>query len=40
MHGNDHFIVAASDGVYDVMSNEEVIDFIESNRRLCVKDVV
>jgi serine/threonine protein phosphatase PrpC len=26
---NDSFIVAASDGVWDVMTNEEVVDYVE-----------
>ena len=31
--GNDYFIVAGSDGIWDVMENQEVIRFIESYRR-------
>jgi hypothetical protein len=37
---NDHFFMAATDGVWDVMTNDEVIDFIEANREQCVRDVV
>ena len=31
--GNDQFIVAASDGVWDVMENSEVERFVEAYRR-------
>jgi len=30
--GNDMFIVIASDGVWDVMSNEDVVTFVEEKR--------
>ena len=33
--GNDSFIVAASDGVWDVMENSEVCKFVEHYRRHC-----
>ena len=32
---NDFFIVLASDGVWDVMDNEDVVNFIESFRSKC-----
>lgn len=31
--GNDFHVVVASDGVWDVMSNQEVVDFVEAHRR-------
>mgnify|MGYP000005051471 CR=1 FL=1 len=33
--GTDHFIVVASDGVWDVMENFEVINFVERFRKKC-----
>ena len=36
---NDFFFIAASDGVWDVLENNEVIDFIEANRLDCVREV-
>jgi serine/threonine protein phosphatase PrpC len=35
---NDKFLVAASDGVWRVMTNKDCVDFIESHRGLCMKD--
>ncbi|OMJ92622.1 hypothetical protein SteCoe_4632 [Stentor coeruleus] len=32
---NDYFIVIASDGIWDVMDNEDVTNFIESYRIIC-----
>jgi serine/threonine protein phosphatase PrpC len=34
----DMFIVAASDGVWDVMENEEVVNFVENYRYQCMKN--
>ncbi|OMJ66874.1 hypothetical protein SteCoe_36138 [Stentor coeruleus] len=31
----DYFLVVASDGIWDVMDNDDVINFIENYRRLC-----
>lgn len=31
----DYFLVVASDGVWDVMDNDDVINFIENYRKLC-----
>lgn len=36
---NDYFIVAASDGVWDVFENQEVVNFVEYYRNKCVKNV-
>ena len=35
---DDKFLVAASDGVWRVMSNKDCVDFIESHRGLCIRD--
>jgi serine/threonine protein phosphatase PrpC len=37
--GSDFFIVAGSDGIWDVMENEEVINFVEKYRGLCVHEM-
>ena len=34
---NDFFIIVASDGIWDVMSNQEVVNFIETYRDSCIK---
>ena len=36
---DDFFLVSASDGVWDVMENQEVADFIEAYRYSCVRDI-
>lgn len=36
----DKFLVAASDGVWRVMSNKDCVDFVESHRKLCIKDII
>ena len=33
----DHFIVLGSDGIWDVMENEEVVNFVESYRHSCLR---
>jgi serine/threonine protein phosphatase PrpC len=33
----DHFLVLATDGLWDVMDNQEVINFVEANRDYCLK---
>lgn len=35
----DFFLVIASDGIWDVMANQEVINFIEAYREKCVKGI-
>lgn len=37
--GDDFFLVSASDGVWDVMENQEVADFVEAYRYSCVRDI-
>lgn len=37
--GEDFFLVIASDGVWDMMENQEVCDFIEAFRAKCMKKV-
>jgi serine/threonine protein phosphatase PrpC len=38
---NDVFVVVASDGVWEVMENEEVVNFVEKYRHLCKRtDVI
>lgn len=36
---NDFFIVVASDGVWDVMDNEDVVNFVENYRGECKRNV-
>ena len=36
----DAFIVVASDGVWDVMENSEVVDYVEAYRHACIKGTV
>lgn len=36
---NDYFLVIASDGVWDVMDNQEVTNFVEAYRESCVKGI-
>jgi serine/threonine protein phosphatase PrpC len=36
--GNDFFIVAGSDGIWDVMENAEVINYVEKYRKACKKN--
>jgi serine/threonine protein phosphatase PrpC len=36
--GADFFIVAGSDGIWDVMENEEVANFVEKYRSNCLKE--
>lgn len=36
---NDFFIVVASDGVWDVMDNEDVVNFVENYRKECKRKV-
>jgi serine/threonine protein phosphatase PrpC len=36
----DMFVVAASDGVWDVMENEEVVNFVEKYRHMCLRECV
>ena len=36
--GTDQFIVIASDGVWDVMSNFEVVNFVEKFKKACKKE--
>lgn len=31
----DYFIVIASDGIWDVMDNDDVVNFVESYRKIC-----
>ena len=33
----DHFIVLGSDGIWDVMENEEVVNFVECYRHHCLR---
>lgn len=35
----DFFIVAGSDGVFDVMDNIDVVNFVEKYRHICKKDI-
>ena len=35
---SNYFIVLASDGVWDVMTNAEVVNFIENFRHRCKRD--
>ena len=35
--GNEKFIVLASDGVWDVMDNEDVVIFVEIYRKMCLQ---
>ena len=37
--GMDFFIVLASDGVWDVMENQEVCDFVEAYRHKCIRGI-
>lgn len=37
--GEDFFIVIGSDGIWDVMENQEVCDFIEAFRQKCVRNI-
>jgi serine/threonine protein phosphatase PrpC len=36
-HYRDQFLVMASDGVWDVMENQEVVNFVERFRKKCLK---
>jgi serine/threonine protein phosphatase PrpC len=36
--GSERFIVLASDGVWDVMDNEDVVNFVETYRKKCLLD--
>jgi serine/threonine protein phosphatase PrpC len=36
--GEDFFLVSGSDGIWDVMENQEVADFVEAYRYSCVRD--
>ena len=36
---DDFFVVSATDGVWDVMENQEVVDFVEVYRAACRKEV-
>lgn len=36
---SEQFIVTATDGVWDVMDNHEVVSFVESYRGLCKRNV-
>ena len=36
---NDYFVVVASDGIWDVMDNEDVIYFVENYRNACKRKV-
>ncbi len=38
-HGMDFFLVLASDGVWDVMENQEVCDFVEAYRHKSLREV-
>lgn len=33
---SDYFVVAGSDGIWDVMENQEVVDFVEAYRHSCI----
>ena len=35
---SDYFFVAGSDGIWDVMENQEVVDFVEAYRHSCLRD--
>lgn len=35
---SDHFIVLGSDGIWDVMENEEVVNFVECYRHFCLRE--
>jgi serine/threonine protein phosphatase PrpC len=35
---HDMFIVAASDGLWEVMENEEVANFVEKYRHMCLRE--
>ena len=37
--GDDFFLVSASDGIWDVMENQEVADFVEAYRPSCIRDI-
>lgn len=37
LSGHEKFIVLASDGVWDVMDNEDVVTFIETYRKVCLQ---
>jgi len=37
--GEDFFIVIGSDGLWDVMENQEVCDFVEAFRQKCVRNI-
>lgn len=37
--GNDCFVVAASDGIWDVFENSDVINFVEYYRNKCIRDM-
>ena len=34
---SDYFFVAGSDGLWDVMENQEVVDFVEAYRQACIR---
>jgi serine/threonine protein phosphatase PrpC len=36
---SDSFLVMASDGIWDVMDNQEVVNFIETFRTKCIKEI-
>jgi serine/threonine protein phosphatase PrpC len=36
---SDFFIVAGSDGIWDVMENEEVVNFVEKYRSQCQRSI-
>lgn len=36
---NDSFLVIASDGIWDVMENQEVVNFVETFRTKCLKTI-
>jgi serine/threonine protein phosphatase PrpC len=32
------FVIAASDGLWEVMENEEVVNYVEKYRHLCIRE--
>ena len=35
---DDYFLVIASDGIWDVFSNQEVVNFVEHYRGVCTRE--
>ena len=39
IENSDKFYIVASDGIWRVMTNKDVVDFVESHREICLKGV-